>query len=88
MFIDIAILLVGLGSPQTFACTVTRVHDGDGPLWYAEGPKVRIASVQAPDFESATPEPGARIMRATIALPGPASGSYARWSCTSVSRAT
>ena len=40
---------------STFTCTVTRVHDGDGPLWCAEGPKVRIAGVQAPDFRSAEP---------------------------------
>jgi endonuclease YncB( thermonuclease family) len=42
-------------SPPAFVCTVTRVHDGDGPLWCAEGPKVRIAGVQAPDFRSAEP---------------------------------
>ncbi len=42
-------------SPPAFFCTVTRVHDGDGPLWCAEGPKVRIAGVQAPDFRSAEP---------------------------------
>jgi endonuclease YncB( thermonuclease family) len=55
IMIDIVFLLVGLGSPQTFSCTVTRVHDGDGPLWCAEGPNVRIAGIQAPDFESAEP---------------------------------
>ena len=55
MLIDIVFLLVGLSSPQTFSCTVNRVHDGDGPLWCAEGPKVRIAGIQAPDFESAEP---------------------------------
>ena len=39
----------------SFTCTVTRVHDGDGPLWCSNGQKVRIAGVQAPDFESAQP---------------------------------
>ena len=38
-----------------FACAVIRVHDGDGPLWCANGIKIRIAGVQAPDFESAQP---------------------------------
>ncbi len=40
---------------QSFTCTVIRVHDGDGPLTCANGVKIRIAGVQAPDFESAEP---------------------------------
>ncbi len=51
----ISFLLAAAMSGPTFTCTVTRVHDGDGPLWCAEGPKVRIAGIQAPDFESAQP---------------------------------
>ena len=45
-----------------FTCVVVRVHDGDGPLWCAGGIKVRIAGVQAPDYEDAEPcrRPGAR----------------------------
>ncbi|WP_445191243.1 thermonuclease family protein [Sphingomonas sp. Tas61C01] len=38
-----------------FACIVTKVHDGDGPLWCVNGVKVRVAGIQAPDFESAEP---------------------------------
>lgn len=38
-----------------FTCAVVRVHDGDGPLWCANGIKVRIAGVQAPDYEDAEP---------------------------------
>jgi endonuclease YncB( thermonuclease family) len=50
------ILAVAAATPTTeFSCTVTRVHDGDGPLWCSNGIKVRIAGVQAPDFESASP---------------------------------
>jgi endonuclease YncB( thermonuclease family) len=41
--------------PPPFVCQVVRVHDGDGPLWCANGRKVRIAGVQAPDFTSAAP---------------------------------
>lgn len=49
------LLLIALATAGTFPCTVTRVHDGDGPLWCSNGIKVRIAGVQAPDFESAEP---------------------------------
>ena len=38
-----------------FSCVVTRVHDGDGPLWCQGGPEVRVAGIQAPDYESAEP---------------------------------
>lgn len=51
----ISFILAAALSGSAFTCTVTRVHDGDGPLWCAEGPKIRIAGIQAPDFESATP---------------------------------
>ncbi|MEG3089397.1 thermonuclease family protein [Sphingomonas sp. PB4P5] len=39
----------------SFLCLVTRVHDGDGPLWCGNGMKVRVAGIQAPDFENAEP---------------------------------
>jgi len=32
---------------QTFQCTPIAVWDGDGPVWCAEGPKIRIAGVAA-----------------------------------------
>lgn len=45
-----------------FVCEVVRVHDGDGPLWCRSGQKVRVAGIQAPDFEDAAPcrRPAAR----------------------------
>jgi len=49
------LFLMALLAAGPFSCTVTRVHDGDGPLWCSNGIKVRIAGVQAPDFESAAP---------------------------------
>jgi endonuclease YncB( thermonuclease family) len=52
---DAMLFLMALAAAGTFSCTVTRVHDGDGPLWCASGIKVRIAGVQAPDFKSAAP---------------------------------
>ena len=44
-----------IAPPPPIVCTVTRVHDGDGPLWCKEGPKIRVAGIQAPDFENAEP---------------------------------
>ncbi|MEH3103719.1 MAG: hypothetical protein PGN12_07410 [Sphingomonas phyllosphaerae] len=41
--------------PPPLVCHVVRVHDGDGPLWCRSGVKIRVAGVQAPDFESAAP---------------------------------
>lgn len=35
----------------TFPCTPTAVWDGDGPVWCAEGPKVRIAGVAAREMD-------------------------------------
>jgi endonuclease YncB( thermonuclease family) len=36
---------------QTFRCTPTAVWDGDGPIWCAEGPKIRIAGVAAREMD-------------------------------------
>ena len=36
---------------RTFTCTPTAVWDGDGPIWCAEGPKVRIAGVAAREID-------------------------------------
>lgn len=57
---------MGLGMtaapPPPLVCHVVRVHDGDGPLWCRSGLKIRVAGIQAPDFESAGPcrRPAAR----------------------------
>lgn len=34
-----------------FTCTPVAVWDGDGPIWCAEGPKVRIAGVAAREMD-------------------------------------
>jgi len=36
---------------QTFQCTPTAVWDGDGPIWCAEGPKIRVAGVAAREMD-------------------------------------
>ena len=38
-------------SGQTFQCTPTRVWDGDGPIWCAEGPHVRLSGVAAREMD-------------------------------------
>lgn len=34
-------------SGQIFQCHPTHVYDGDGPIWCAEGPKIRISGIAA-----------------------------------------
>ena len=34
-----------------FTCTPTRVWDGDGPIWCAEGPKIRLAAIAAREID-------------------------------------
>ncbi|MDP9413766.1 MAG: hypothetical protein M3Q08_06680 [Pseudomonadota bacterium] len=42
---------------ERFACTPTRVYDGDGPIWCAEGPRVRLAGIAAREMDG-TCRPG------------------------------
>lgn len=44
-------------SDQAFDCTPTHVWDGDGPIWCAEGPKVRLAGIAAREMDG-TCKPG------------------------------
>lgn len=44
--------LVGIvASGATFHCTPTAVWDGDGPVWCAEGPRIRLAGVAAREID-------------------------------------
>ena len=36
---------------HTFKCTPVAVWDGDGPVWCAEGPRIRIAGVAAREMD-------------------------------------
>ena len=40
-----------LTSGTAFDCTPTRVWDGDGPVWCAEGPRLRIAGIAAREHD-------------------------------------
>lgn len=44
-------LLQVVPSGTTFSCTPIAVWDGDGPIWCAEGPKVRLAGVAARELD-------------------------------------
>jgi endonuclease YncB( thermonuclease family) len=48
-----ALLLASLIVPsgQSFACTATTVWDGDGPIWCAEGPKIRLHGIAAREID-------------------------------------
>ena len=34
-----------------FACTPTAVYDGDGPVWCAEGPRLRLSGIAAREID-------------------------------------
>ncbi|MCY7397374.1 MAG: hypothetical protein LH466_00860, partial [Sphingomonas bacterium] len=38
-------------SGTTFPCTAVAVWDGDGPIWCAEGPRIRLAGVAARELD-------------------------------------
>lgn len=44
-------LLEIVATGLAFTCTPVAVWDGDGPIWCAEGPKVRIAGVAAREMD-------------------------------------
>lgn len=57
---------------QTFLCTPTRIWDGDGPVWCAEGARVRVAGIAAREADgtcrSNQPCPAATAEQARDAL--------------------
>ncbi len=51
----LALLFIFFSGPvstgQTFMCTPTHVWDGDGPVWCAEGPRLRLAGIAARELD-------------------------------------
>ncbi|TKD51541.1 hypothetical protein FBR43_12835 [Sphingomonas baiyangensis] len=47
----LTIFLQVAAAGQSFACTPVRVWDGDGPIWCAEGPRVRLAGIAAREMD-------------------------------------
>lgn len=61
-----------VASGQTFTCTPTHVWDGDGPVWCAEGPHLRITGIAAREMDGTCrtnqPCPAASAIEARDAL--------------------
>lgn len=57
---------------QRFACTPTAVWDGDGPIWCAEGPHIRLQGIAAREIgdhcRNGQPCPSASAITARDAL--------------------
>lgn len=68
--LTLAAAIVAAG--ETFTCTPTQVWDGDGPIWCAEGPHVRIAGIAAREMDETCrdnqPCPAAGALEARGAL--------------------
>lgn len=68
----LAAAIVAIG--ETFTCTPTHVWDGDGPIWCAEGPHVRISGIAAREMDGTCREnqpcPAAAAQQARDALVG------------------
>jgi len=58
------VVIVSAGA--TFTCTPTAVWDGDGPIWCAEGPRVRLAGIAAREIDNSC-----RSGQPCPAVPGP-----------------
>ena len=59
-------------SGTTFPCTAVAVWDGDGPIWCAEGPRIRLAGVAARELDGSCrlshpcPVPSGVVARNTL----------------------
>lgn len=60
--IHLAVQVIAAGA--AFTCTPTRVWDGDGPIWCAEGPRVRLSGIAAREMDGSC-SPGHPCPRAT-----------------------
>lgn len=49
---------------EGFTCTPVRVWDGDGPIWCAEGPRIRLAGINAREMDGSC-RPGAPCVEAS-----------------------
>jgi len=51
MMISLFLLASVVPAGQSFTCTPVAVWDGDGPIWCAEGPHVRLSGVAAREMD-------------------------------------
>lgn len=65
-------LLAVVAAGQSFTCTPVRVWDGDGPIWCAEGPRIRLSGIAAREMDGSCskghPCPSASAEQARDAL--------------------
>ncbi len=59
-----AFLVSAVAAGVSFTCTPIRVWDGDGPIWCAEGPKIRLVGIAAREIDE-TCKPGHPCPRAS-----------------------
>ena len=61
------LLLASVVAPgATFTCTPVAVWDGDGPIWCAEGPRIRLEGIAARIARHAGHAPDPRIFRRRV----------------------
>ena len=57
-------LAAAVAAGASFTCTPIRVWDGDGPIWCAEGPKIRLSGIAARELDGSC-RPGHPCPRAS-----------------------
>lgn len=57
MFILLLLTAAVVPAGNTFECTPTAIWDGDGPIWCAEGPHIRLSGIAAREMDG-TCSPG------------------------------
>jgi endonuclease YncB( thermonuclease family) len=60
----LAFLISAIAAGSSFTCTPVRVWDGDGPIWCAEGPRIRLAAIAAREIDGSC-KPGHPCPRAS-----------------------
>ena len=74
--LEVLFLAAALTLPagESFTCTPIRVWDGDGPIWCAEGPRIRLSGIAAREMDGTCrpgqPCPNASAIQARDALVG------------------
>jgi endonuclease YncB( thermonuclease family) len=74
--LEVLFLAAALTLPagESFTCTPIRVWDGDGPIWCAEGPRIRLSGIAAREMDGTCrlgqPCPNASATQARDALVG------------------
>jgi hypothetical protein len=53
--IALALMSAVVPAGIAFPCTPVAVWDGDGPIWCAEGPRLRLAGIAARELDGSSP---------------------------------